>query len=140
MAALRLGAFLDGASLLDAHVGRQTRNYFCDRGAELRGDVGRLDTRGDVAPYRQHEIAITPPDNGVLEFLVDPCHLRDGNGRARFRRNGEVLEGSKPKTFLGHGAGDHGYEHDAFPDVGYGKSSESDARPNWREMKASGNG
>ena len=45
---------------------------------------------------------------------MNPCDLRDGNGRARTRRNGEILERAEPKPLLRDGTRHHRHELDAF--------------------------
>ena len=45
---------------------------------------------------------------------MNPCHLRDRNGRARARRNGEILERAEPEPLLRDGTRHHRHELDAF--------------------------
>ena len=104
---VRLDAFLDGAAGLDAVAHRKRRLDRLQLRQHRIGDIGRLHVVDDVAADGQHDVAVAPPQDRLLELIVQPRDLRQRHGDAVSRLDGERRQAAELEPFRGDGAGDH---------------------------------
>ena len=71
----------------------------CELRQNLVADVGRLHAVDDVGARGQHEVAVAAPQDRLLEFVIEPCDLRQRHRRRRF---GVVMV--RPAAGQGRGA------------------------------------
>ena len=87
------------ASHCDSIAGRQLGNQPAQIGENGLADSGRLHPFRDIGANSENVIAISPPENRILEIVVDARDLRERHSDAAASGNREVCKPVEVETF-----------------------------------------
>src|SRR5882757_4051753 len=105
--AIGLDAFLDRSAGLDAiAVGQGVLDPLEFR-LNLVADVRCLHAVDDVAAHGQHHVAVAPPQDRLLVFVVEAGNLRQGHGDSVPAGDGQCRQPVELETFGRNRARDH---------------------------------